>query len=126
MEKVTKNNLTIISKSHAHLHTMKKTQAKFQTDRLKTVRGVALTRHPASMLTERRTDERTDERTEICTPVAHAKAGATKTCVVQKMQKKKKKKKKKKENDRVGNLDAGFQHVQLSSKFLKLLWNNSN
>ena len=46
MEKVTKNNLTIISKPHAHPHTMTKTQAKFQKDRYKTVRGVALTRHP--------------------------------------------------------------------------------
>ena len=46
MEKVTKNNLTIISKPHAHPHTMTKTHAKFQKDRYKTVRGVALTRHP--------------------------------------------------------------------------------
>ena len=46
VEKVTKNNLTIISKAHAHLHTMEKTHAKFQNDRNKTVRGVALTRHP--------------------------------------------------------------------------------
>ena len=45
-EKVTKNNLTIISKSHAHPQTMKKTPAKFQKDRYKTVRGVGLTRHP--------------------------------------------------------------------------------
>ena len=37
-------NLTIISKSHAHPHTMKKTQAKFQKDWYKTVGGVALTR----------------------------------------------------------------------------------
>ena len=44
VEKVTKY-LTIISKPHAHLHTMKKTQAKFQNDRYKTVRGAALTRH---------------------------------------------------------------------------------
>ena len=44
MEKVTKNDLTIISKPHAHPHTMKKTYAKFQNDRYKTVRGVALTR----------------------------------------------------------------------------------
>ena len=44
VEKVTKNNLTIISKPHAHPHTMKKTHAKFQNDRYKTVRGVALTR----------------------------------------------------------------------------------
>ena len=43
-EKVTKNDLTIISKSHAHPHTMEKTYAKFQINRCKTVRGVALTR----------------------------------------------------------------------------------
>ena len=45
-EKVTKNNLTIISKPHAHLHTMNKTHKKFQNDQYKTVRGVELTRHP--------------------------------------------------------------------------------
>ena len=46
-EKVTKNNLTTISKKpHAHPHTMTKTPAKFQDDRYKTVRGVALTRPP--------------------------------------------------------------------------------
>ena len=39
-------NLTIISKPHAHFHTMKKSYAKFQYDRYKTVRGVALTRYP--------------------------------------------------------------------------------
>ena len=44
VDKVTKSNLTIISKPHAHPHTMKKTDAKFQNDRYKTVRGVALTR----------------------------------------------------------------------------------
>ena len=32
VEKVIKNNPTIISKPHAHLHTMKKTSAKFQKD----------------------------------------------------------------------------------------------
>ena len=41
-----KNNLTIITKPHAHPHSMKKTHAKFQNDRYKTTRGVALTRHP--------------------------------------------------------------------------------
>ena len=45
-QKVEKNNLTTISKPHAYPHTMKKTTAKFQKDRYKTVRGVALTRHP--------------------------------------------------------------------------------
>ena len=42
VEKVTKNNQTITSKSYAHLHTMKKTYSKLY----KTARGVALTRHP--------------------------------------------------------------------------------
>ena len=37
MEKVTKNDLTVISKSHAHTHTMKKTHAKFLNDRYNTV-----------------------------------------------------------------------------------------
>ena len=46
VEKVTKNNLTIISKPHAHPHTLKITPAKFQKDWYKTVRGVALTKHP--------------------------------------------------------------------------------
>ena len=44
VENVTKNNLTIISKPHAHPHTMKKTYLKFQNDRYKTVRGDVLTR----------------------------------------------------------------------------------
>ena len=44
-----KNNLAIISKPHAHPHTMTKTHAKFQKDRYKTVRGVALTRYPLSI-----------------------------------------------------------------------------
>ena len=44
MEKVTKNNLTTISKPHAHPHTMKNTYAKFQINRYKTVREVVLTR----------------------------------------------------------------------------------
>ena len=47
-----KNVLTIISKPHAHTHTMKKTYAKFQNDRYKTVRGVALTRGTHSLYTE--------------------------------------------------------------------------
>ena len=34
------------SKPHAHLDTMKKSHAKFQNDRYKTVGGVAFTRHP--------------------------------------------------------------------------------
>ena len=46
VEKVTKSNLTIISEPRSHLHTMTKTHAKFQNDRYKIVRGVALTRHP--------------------------------------------------------------------------------
>ena len=43
-EKVTKNDLTIISKPLAHSHTMKKTYAKFQINPYKTIRGVAHTR----------------------------------------------------------------------------------
>ena len=46
VENVIKNNLTIISKPHAHPHTIMKTPAKFQKDWYKTVRGVVLTRHP--------------------------------------------------------------------------------
>ena len=45
MWKKNKNDLTIISKPHAHSQTMKKTYAKFQNDRYKTLRGVALTRN---------------------------------------------------------------------------------
>ena len=44
VEKVTKIDLKIISKSHAHPHTIKKTYVKFQNDWYKTVRGVALTK----------------------------------------------------------------------------------
>ena len=43
VEKVTKNDLTMIFKPHVHSHTMKITYAKFQSNRYKTVRGVA---HP--------------------------------------------------------------------------------
>ena len=39
-----KKDLTIISKPHAHPLTMKKTHAKLENDRYKTVRGIALTR----------------------------------------------------------------------------------
>ena len=52
VEKVTKNVLTIISKPHANPHTMKKRYAKFQNDRYKTVRGVALTRGTPCLYTE--------------------------------------------------------------------------
>ena len=41
-----KNVLTIIFKQHAYPHTMTKTHANFQNNRYKTVRRVALTRHP--------------------------------------------------------------------------------
>ena len=49
VEKVTKINSTIISKSHAHLQTMAKTCAKFQKDRYKIVWEVVLTRYPLSI-----------------------------------------------------------------------------
>ena len=45
-KKVRKNNQRFISKSHAHLHSMQKTCAKFQNIPSKTVRGVAPTRYP--------------------------------------------------------------------------------
>ena len=48
VEKVTKINSRIISKSYAHLQTMAKTCTKFQKDRYKIVWGVALTRYPLS------------------------------------------------------------------------------
>ena len=51
-KKVTKNVLTIIAKPHAHPHTMKKTYAKFQNDRYKTVRGVVLARGTRCLHTE--------------------------------------------------------------------------
>ena len=44
VEKVTKNDLTIISIPHTHPHTIRKTHAKFQNDRYKTVRSVAFKR----------------------------------------------------------------------------------
>ena len=44
VEKVTKIDLIIMSNTHAHFHTMRKTHAKFQNNGCKTVRGVALTR----------------------------------------------------------------------------------
>ena len=49
---MTKNALTIIPKPHGHPHTMKKTYAKFQNDRYKTVRGAALTRGTHCLYTE--------------------------------------------------------------------------
>ena len=49
MEKVTKINLKIISKPHALLQTWEKTCAKFQKDRFKIVREVAITRYPLSI-----------------------------------------------------------------------------
>ena len=44
VEERKKIDLTIMSKPHAHSHSMKKTYEKFQNDQYKTVRGVALTR----------------------------------------------------------------------------------
>ena len=41
---MTKIDPTIMSNTHAHPHTMRKTHAKFQNNWYKTVRGVALTR----------------------------------------------------------------------------------
>ena len=47
--KVTKYNLSFISKPHAHLQTMTKTPVKVQKNRHKTVGGVAHTRYPLSI-----------------------------------------------------------------------------
>ena len=45
VKKVTKINLTVISKYHAHLQSLTKTPVKFQKDWDKIVGGVALTRY---------------------------------------------------------------------------------
>ena len=63
VEKVTKNNLTIISKPHAHPHTMTKTHAKFQKDRYKTVKRSCAHKTPRVNV-----DGWTNGRTETCTP----------------------------------------------------------
>ena len=47
-----KHDLTIITKPHAHPHTIKKTHAMFQNDRHKAVRGVAHTRGTHYLYTE--------------------------------------------------------------------------
>ena len=48
-KKVSKINLRIISKPHAHLQSMMKTSVKFQNNRNKTVGGVAHTRYLLSI-----------------------------------------------------------------------------
>ena len=48
-KKVSKINLRIISKSHAHLQVMIKTSVKLQKNQNKTVGGVACTRYPPSI-----------------------------------------------------------------------------
>ena len=50
MQKVEKINLRIMNKQYAHLHAMAKTSVKFQNDWPKTVGGVALTRHPLTIM----------------------------------------------------------------------------
>ena len=45
MKKVTKINLRVISKCHAHLQSLTKTPVKFQKDWEKIVGGVALTNY---------------------------------------------------------------------------------
>ena len=45
MKKVTKINLRVISKCHAHLQSLTKTPVKFQKDWEKIVGGVALTKY---------------------------------------------------------------------------------
>ena len=67
MEKVTKYDLTIISKPHAHAHTMKKTHAKFQNCKKSCA-------HKTPMVN---VDEWTNGRKLACLS-RPAKAGATK------------------------------------------------
>ena len=55
-KKVKQNNFTVISKPHAHSHTMKKAHAKFHNNRYKTVRGVTLTRGTHCLYTEGEND----------------------------------------------------------------------
>ena len=49
LKKVTKINLRVISKCHAHLQSLTKTTIKFQKDWDKIVGGVALTRYLMSI-----------------------------------------------------------------------------
>ena len=49
LQKSDKNLPTVISKPHAYLQTMTKTPVKFETNRYKTVGGVAPTRYPMSI-----------------------------------------------------------------------------
>ena len=44
-----KNNLTLISKPHAHFQTISKSPVEFQKNRHKSVGGVAHTRYPLSI-----------------------------------------------------------------------------
>ena len=66
MEKVIKNNLTIISKPHAHPHTMKKT-CKVSKRSVKNCKRSCAHKTPMVNV-DGRTDERTDGQTETCTP----------------------------------------------------------
>ena len=59
-KKVSKINLRIISKSHAHLQSMVKTYEKFQKNRNKTVGGVACTWYIL-----RKGDGRTEGHTDV-------------------------------------------------------------
>ena len=58
-EKVTKINLRVISKYHAHLQSLTKIPVKFQKDWDKIVGGVALTKYPLKWWMDGRTDART-------------------------------------------------------------------
>ena len=49
LQKSYKNNLMIISKLHAYIQTMIKTQVKFRNNQYKPVEGVAPTRYPLSI-----------------------------------------------------------------------------
>ena len=56
---MTKINLRVISKLHAHLQSLTKTPVKFQNDWDKIVGGVALTKYPLKWWTDGRTDAQT-------------------------------------------------------------------
>ena len=64
MKKVTKINLRVISKCHAHLQSLTKTPVKFQKDWDKIVGGAALTKYPLYHIM---TNGRTEGRTDACT-----------------------------------------------------------
>ena len=81
MEKVTNNNLTIISKPHAHLHTMAKTHAKFKKSSVQNCKRSCAHKTPRVNVDGKTNgDGWMDGQTDgnLRAQVAHAKAGAKK------------------------------------------------